>query len=235
MKAKIVVAGKGNMAQEMITVASADEGRQILQFEPGMTLPTHGGWIAVHFGSGKELDSLRGFCREEGGMPLIQGSTKDQPAITNPGFPVVNAPNLGLDVVRSLMTLPALVKAHKRPGAKIEVVESHQDTKVDPSGAPVVSGTARVMADAFGLDESSIVSIRVKVLQLIMGVPKEFLDGHGYHWVLINENIVLCTKVNGRKPYAEGALDMADYITQHCATLENRVHDVTEMLGLMSA
>jgi 4-hydroxy-tetrahydrodipicolinate reductase len=57
-------------------------------------------------------------------------------------------------------------------------------------------------------------SIRDEDTQRALGIPEEFLGGHGYHWIdLVGDDVNLrmgfYTKVNGRDTYAYGAVNLA--------------------------
>ncbi|MCL5093897.1 MAG: hypothetical protein M1355_02105 [Patescibacteria group bacterium] len=89
-------------------------------------------------------------------------------------------------------------------GMKGSLQESHQASK---KGTP---GTATAIFEALtklGADVPEIESIRDPGVQEDrLGVPREYLDGHGLHRIILEGNnveIVVVTKVYGRDPYGE--------------------------------
>ncbi|MDD2807358.1 MAG: dihydrodipicolinate reductase C-terminal domain-containing protein [Patescibacteria group bacterium] len=227
--ATIVIAGHGKMARALTALCQSQTGptRLFFDFTEDMACLDYDGMVAVHFGSGKQLPALLDWCQRHN-VPLIQGSTK----LTLPAevtVPVVDAPNLSLPIIKLFGILPVL--QHAFGDMSVRVIESHQADK------PGVSGTAIVMAKAFGVTESEIDPIRQPAIQTLLGVPSEHLKAHGYHWIEFNGagvSITVSTKVNGRQAYAEGALVIADALIQHRHQLEARVYRVTDILGLMS-
>lgn len=228
-KAQIVIAGCGNMAQVLTALCQEDSDRESFEFTEGMTRPDSQNVVAVHFGSGRQLPVLIEWCHSNG-VPLIQGST-GQTLPDKVSVSVVDAPNLSLPIIKLLsQVLPVLQQAFG--DMEVTVTESHQETKES------LPGTAKVMAGAFSVAEEDIVSVREPGIQRQLGVPEESLDGHGYHWINFQGqgvNITLSTKVNGRQTYAEGALAIADILSQSRIELQTRVYKVTDLLESMSS
>lgn len=225
---KIVIAGCGKMATALMELC-LQTGRTFCKFtDNGVEgLADLGNVIAIHFGSGRQLLSLCNWCQANN-VPLIQGSTGQ--TLPNGIFvSIVNAPNLSLPIVKFLKDiLPALEKTFK--GMEVNIVESHQKTK------KTIPGTALRMADAFGIEEKEIISVRKEGIQSLLGVNKEYLGAHGYHWITIKgfgAEITVSTKVNGRLTYAEGALAVADEVNNSRDTLSRKVYDVTEIVDMM--
>ncbi len=180
--------------------------------------------LVVHFGSGRQLPEALEWCNRHN-VPLIQGSTGQQ-LPSKVSILVVNAPNLALPIVKLLSIMPTIADTDTLAEMKIGIIESHQASKKS------VPGTAKVMAEIFGISETEIISIRDREKQLQLGVPEEYLDGHGYHWITLEGGgvtIELSTKVNGREAYAYGAISLAKKLLLHRDDLKNRVYQLSEM------
>src|SRR3989344_9114503 len=182
--------------------------------------------IAVHFGSGRELPDLIGYCGGRG-IPILNGSTGQELPEDCP-VPLVHGPNLALPIVALLGVLPKVATALWGLGLKETLIESHQASK------RTVPETAKLMAAVIGLlDTEEIKSVRNRAESLALGVPESALDGHGYHWIHWygdDLEIEVSTKVRGRAPYIDGALFVAREMLRLKERLENRVYTLQEFL-----
>jgi 4-hydroxy-tetrahydrodipicolinate reductase len=132
----------------------------------------------------------------------------------------VIAPNMAKQIVgfQAMMEFGA----HNFPdlfnGYALAIKESHQKGKAD------TSGTAKAMVRYFNqmglhFNEDQIVKERDPGVQSSqMGIPKEYLTGHGWHtYTLISgDNTVrfeFSHHVNGRDVYAKGTLDALVYLS----------------------
>lgn len=149
-------------------------------------------------------------------IPAVIGGTafdaaKAREAVVKCGSVAVFAPNLAEPIV----ALQAILRkaATEFPGAfqgfSWSCVESHQATKKD------VSGTARSLLPTFsalgfvGANVENIKSIRDGEAQKQMGVPEQYLSGHGWHRYEGSHDgvtIALEHRTNGRSMYVTGAL-----------------------------
>lgn len=109
-------------------------------------------------------------------------------------------------------------------GYSMKMVESHQSAKAD------TSGTAKDVVKSFNgmgikFDESEIEKIREPGAQVEFGVPKDHIpeftgdmgSGHAYHTYTITSEdgtveFEFKHNVNGRKVYAEGSVDAAQFL-----------------------
>lgn len=158
-------------------------------------------------------------------VPFVMGTTGgDREAlmkvVLGSGISAVIAPNMAKQIV----ALMAMFKwaAETFPGAfagfEVELVESHQKSKVD------TSGTMREMVrylTQLGLNcsEDDIVKVRDPNAQVTMGVPESALSGHAFHeYTLISSDgtAVFQIKHNviGREIYALGAIDALRFLEQ---------------------
>jgi len=177
------------------------------------------------------------------GVPFVMGTTggdriklvEDTKAA---GVYAVIAPQMGKQVVAFQATMELM--AQQFPGAfsgyNLQVVESHQRTKVD------TSGTAKAVVQSFqnmGLDfnENQIERVRDKSRQLdMMGVPEEYLDGHAFHTYSLTspDGTVFFSfthNVCGRTIYAEGTVDAALFLAKKVRQgSEQRVFSMVDVL-----
>ena len=163
------------------------------------------------------------YCRKE--VNFIMGTTgvnidKVSEKIKEFDISTVIAPNMGKQIV----AIQAMVKyaADNFPDCfkdyTLEIKESHQRGKLD------TSGTARAMISYFkqlGIvyDESDIIKYREPKEQKKIGIPKEFLTGHGWHtYSLVSVDktvhIEIIHNVNGREIYAKGTIDSVFFLNE---------------------
>jgi 4-hydroxy-tetrahydrodipicolinate reductase len=130
----------------------------------------------------------------------------------------VIAPNMGKQIV----ALQAMLKyaSDNFPacfdGYKLTVKESHQNGKAD------TSGTARAMVEYFNtlgmkFQEDEIVKYREPNDQIALGIPEEYLKGHGWHTYAFTSpdgsvHFEITHNVNGRDIYAKGTIDSIYYL-----------------------
>ena len=220
----IIVCGHGAFAKEVIALCTekniragrSDDERNFCS-----------NCVAIHCGTGRQLEGFLGDCGRFG-IPVIQASSGQKLPDDLP-CPVIDAPNLALPVVQFLKGLLAFVVGFEHLGLAKCLVESHQHTKKS------VPETARRMADAICIPQADIHSVRDDYLQESLGVPHEHLGRHGYHWIkFVGDGIEigLSTKVNGLRPYALGALHIAENaLALHAkGALANGLHPVSEFI-----
>lgn len=169
------------------------------------------------------------------GIPFIMGTSLGQheeevrELVENSQISALIAPNMDIGVVARQMDIDELAQSHPGifEGREVEITESHQASKIDSvTGRPIVSATARAFQaqlERHGARlRGDIVSIRESQRQIELGVPEEFLDGHGYHWVTVfgqNGEIIYQfeTKVNGRGSYVEGTISGIPFLARRIA------------------
>jgi len=167
-------------------------------------------------------DNAAFYCRRH--LPFVMGTTggdreKLEQTVAASDIPAVIAPNMVKQIVgfQAMMayaadTFPGLFK-----GYNLTVRESHQEGKAD------TSGTAKAVVASFnrlGLDFSpeEIEKIRdPRVQQEEWGVPREHLEGHGWHtYGLLSEDgtvrFEFTHNVNGREVYALGTIDAIAFL-----------------------
>ncbi len=226
----ILLAGHGKMANALIKACTGKHKVTVFSEEDfDYSLETFGKPIAIHFGSGKQLQALIDSCWGWK-IPLIQGSTKLEKEFDIHGeMIVVNAPNLSIPMIRFLNAFPAFAFAIK-PKMAVNIIESHQLGKKD------TSGTARLVANTLGIEEWTIKPVRDVGVQRLLGVPEEHLNGHAYHDFIFRDSSVeikVSTKIHGRKTYAEGALAVAEAITSANPPLAHGVYELKDIMHLL--
>lgn len=180
----------------------------------------------------------------ENKVPFVMGTTggdreKLLKDVKDAGLYAVIAANMGKQIV----ALQAMLQyaAREFPGAfsgyKLDVVESHQSTKVD------TSGTAKDIVTSFNklgmpCEEEDIRKVReVKQQMEEMNVPEEHLSGHAFHtYTLTSEDETVSFQfqhnVCGRRFYAEGSVDAALFLAnQIAAKSDKKLFDMIDVLN----
>ena len=151
----------------------------------------------------------------------------------------VIAPQMGKQVVAFQAMMESM--SQQFPGAfggyTLEVVESHQSTKVD------TSGTAKAIVESFeklGVADFSvgqIQKVREERAQVEMGVPHAHLSGHAFHtYRLVSPDGTVSFEfqhnVCGRTIYADGTVDAALFLHDKIqAGGEPAVFNMVDVLG----
>ena len=156
--------------------------------------------VLLHCGSGRQLDEALDFCKSYQ-MPMIQASTSVNIQDIEVDFPLVDAPNLSIPILRFLQELKHLSKSFASSNKTIK--ESHQSTKTSPPK------TAIMMADILQVHEDQIISVREPIVQEEeFNIPKEYLNSHAIHEIEFFEedvSITFKTQVFGKRTYILGA------------------------------
>jgi 4-hydroxy-tetrahydrodipicolinate reductase len=176
-------------------------------------------------------------------IPFVAGTTGGDrqgtiDAARAAGVYCIVSPQMGKQVVAFTAMMDLM--ADNFPGAfsgySMEVVESHQSSKVD------TSGTARDVVQSFhrlgvDFDEQRIQRIRDRPRQLDrMGVPEEALGGHAFHTYRLTSpdqtvGFVFKHNVVGRSTYAEGTVDAVLFLQRQIQRgAEQRVYSMVDVL-----
>jgi dihydrodipicolinate reductase len=236
-KLKILIGGRGNMATAMWSYC-VEQNIISSRFNVPADANDIDDWmfenaVGVYFGGNKNTsekdrkEKLHNFCNfcARNDVPVIMGSTgQDDLVPARLRIPIIIAPNLALPIIKLFNLLPGFVKEMDSLGAEKSLAESHQFGKKAP-------GTAKKFAEIMKL--SSFKSIRDRLVQLAIGVAREFLDGHAYHFLKFEwDGLVLeiNTKVNGRKIYAVGAIVVAKATLSKRVSLAPGLHNVEDII-----
>lgn len=165
------------------------------------------------------------YCEHK--APFVMGTTGgDREALLaqtkQAGLFAVIAPQMGKQVVAFQAMMEHMASTF--PGAfadySLQVIESHQKTKVDTSGTAkaVVASLTQLGTKPFALED--IRKVRTEEEQIgSMGVPREHLDGHAFHtYRLVSPDKTVSFEfqhnVCGRTIYADGTVDAALFLHQ---------------------
>jgi 4-hydroxy-tetrahydrodipicolinate reductase len=157
------------------------------------------------------------------GVPFVMGTTGGdrtalEETVRRSSVAAVIAPNMAKQIVglQAMMAFAAEQFPGLFTGYRLEVRESHQQGKAD------TSGTARAMIGTFNrlgvpFEESGIQMVRHPDAQRALGVPEEYLGGHGWHTYTLTSadstvRFELIHNVNGREIYACGTLDAVRFL-----------------------
>src|SRR3989338_660250 len=228
---EIIVAGRGNMATAIETLCDK-ENQAFRRFVPDIQLTQPADQtVVIHVGSGRELPKIFRLCGEHN-LVLVQGSGKMEEIMKQAeplNFVVIDAPNFALPIIQFTALLGQITNKLKRVGMKVTSVrESHQQTK------KTVPATALKMASAVDFPKESIESKRDPLIQWRdLDIPREHLNGHGYHWIIFEGGevtIELSEKVNGRGAYAIGVLQIAKMAVELESQLVPRIYSVQYLI-----
>jgi len=164
------------------------------------------------------------YCKH--GLPFVMGTTGGdrkllEDTVLASSVSAVIAPNMAKQIVgfQAMMEYAAKTFPDLFKGYSLEIKESHQKGKAD------TSGTAKAMVRYFnslGLPfaEEDITKERDPEIQKhVMGIPEEYLSGHGWHTYRLDSNdrtvhFEFTHNVNGRDVYAMGTLDALIYLAK---------------------
>jgi 4-hydroxy-tetrahydrodipicolinate reductase len=218
---QIVVVGTGKLASELLgspTLGAAGSvcawAQRDSQAQPSMV---------IHAGSGRELAAVIAYC-EATRAPLIELATGSELDLSSASVPIVLCPNTNILMLKFMSMLEHSGKLFRN--YQIKLLESHQASKSS------VPGTALSMAQALGLSEHEIRSVRDVSVQLNeLNIPESQLARHAMHQIVIQDgdcSLSLETRVYGAAPYADGVAQIVAAVCQQ--KLEARVYSVLEFI-----
>eukprot|EP00268_Persea_americana_P029297 TRINITY_DN2833_c0_g1_i1.p1 TRINITY_DN2833_c0_g1~~TRINITY_DN2833_c0_g1_i1.p1 ORF type:complete len:336 (+),score=77.24 TRINITY_DN2833_c0_g1_i1:328-1335(+) len=177
------------------------------------------------------------------GVPFVMGTTGGDmerlfKTVEDAKVYAVISPQMGKQVVAFLATMENMAKEF--PGAfsgySLEVIESHQASKLDTSGtAKAVISCFQKLGVSFEVDQ--IQQIRDPKMQLQMvGVPEEHLSGHAFHMYHLTSpdqtvSFEFQHNVCGRSIYAEGSIDAAIFLHKKVqSNADKRIYNMIDVL-----
>ncbi|KAJ3679871.1 hypothetical protein LUZ60_016149 [Juncus effusus] len=177
------------------------------------------------------------------GVPFVIGTTGGDrnllyKTVRDSNNYAVISPQMGKQVVAFLAAME--IMADQFPGAfsgyKLEVMESHQATKLDTSGtAKAVISCFQKLGAVFDMNEIKMVRDPDEQVNMV-GVPPEYLDGHAYHVYNLTSpdetvSFEFQHNVCGRSIYAEGTIDAAIFLNKMVKTkAEKKIYDMIDVL-----
>lgn len=219
---KIFVVGSGKLANAILSSDLSFPACEIVKWEThNQTLNEK--VIIVHAGSGRQIKECFDFCVRTESV-FIELSTGLETEKMKPDFPLIICPNTSVLLLKAL----SMIKANGRyfENYKISITESHQSTKkTEP-------GTAYAFADSLRFPIDKIESIRdPEIQQNKIGIPKEYLDKHAYHKIVIkdgSDEVTIETKVLGHDSYAIGVKAIIEAVLKY--SLENKKYTVLDLI-----
>jgi 4-hydroxy-tetrahydrodipicolinate reductase len=169
-------------------------------------------------------DNARFYC--DNGLSFVMGTTggdRDLLAETvlSSAVSAVIAPNMAKQIVgfQAMMAYAAEQFPGLFSGYCLEIVESHQQGKID------TSGTAKAMVGYFNKLGISFSEDRIKKIRdpetqkQRLGVPEAYLGGHGWHTYTLESADKTATfsfthNINGRDIYADGTADAVVFLAK---------------------
>jgi 4-hydroxy-tetrahydrodipicolinate reductase len=219
---KIFVVGSGKLANTILTSNLSIQSCEIIKWETQyQTLNEKA--IIVHAGSGRQQKECFEFCVRTKSV-FIELSTGLGTEKIKPDFPLIICPNTSILLLKTLN----MIKENGRyfENYKISITESHQSTKkTEP-------GTAYAFANSLKFPLDKIVSIRDREIQRNkIGIPKEYLDKHAYHKIVIkdgSDEVTIETKVLGHDSYANGVKTIIESVLKY--SLENKKYMILDLI-----
>ncbi|XP_062176808.1 4-hydroxy-tetrahydrodipicolinate reductase 1, chloroplastic-like [Alnus glutinosa] len=233
--------------------------------ESGQTLQVHGKDIVVHGPADRENvlasvfnehpnlivvdytvpsavnDNAELYCKV--GVPFVMGTTggdRDLLYKTVEDFKVyaVISPQMGKQVVAFLAAME--IMAEQFPGAfsgySLQVMESHQASKMDTSGtAKSVISCFQKLGVSFDVDQIQMIRDPRPQLEMV-GVPEEYLSGHAFHMYHLTSpdqtvSFEFQHNVCGRSIYAEGTIDAVLFLAKKVQSkADKRIYNMIDVL-----
>ena len=176
------------------------------------------------------------------GLPFVMGTTggdrqKLIETVKNSEICAVIAPNMapGLVLTQAMFENVAQNFPGALKGWALEITESHQATKKDPSGTGKAWGE---LFSKLGCAVSGMESIRDPEKQSELGIKN--LDGHGYHWLTLENSdgtavIKISTAIEGRNPYVDGTLMAIKFLQEQIESgAKGKVFSMIDVLKAQS-
>jgi 4-hydroxy-tetrahydrodipicolinate reductase len=219
---KVFIVGSGKLASAILGSDVIFHSWELIKWETHYQSLNEKA-IIVHAGSGRQLKECFDFCERTKSI-FIELSTGLETENIQPDFPLVICPNTSVLMLKTLN----IIKANGRyfENYKIAITESHQSTKkTEP-------GTAYAIARSLKFPTDKIVSIRdPEIQQYSIGIPKEYIDKHAYHKIVIkdgNDELTIETKVLGHDSYANGVKTIIETVSKY--SLENKKYTISDLI-----
>jgi 4-hydroxy-tetrahydrodipicolinate reductase len=176
--------------------------------------------------------------------PFLMGTTGGdrqflKEMVREANIPAVIAPNMVSQIVMLGDMLKWAGQIYDKPlaGWTLQVIESHQASKKDPSG----TGTAyaklfqKLGAEIDITDPADFVVIRDREGSMEMGVPEEHLNGHGFHTYILRDptgavSINFEHNVLGREAYGPNVVKCVHFLHQKVANNESGFFEVSDVI-----
>ncbi|KAI5323425.1 hypothetical protein L3X38_032497 [Prunus dulcis] len=186
-------------------------------------------------------DNAELYCKV--GVPFVMGTTggdRDRlyKTVEDSLVYAVISPQMGKQVVAFLAAME--IMAEQFPGAfsgySLQVMESHQASKVDTSGtAKAVISCFQKLGVSFDMEQVQLVRDPQQQLEMV-GVPEEHLSGHAFHMYHLSSpdetvSFEFQHNVCGRSIYAEGTIDSVIFLAKKVhSKAEKRLYNMIDVL-----
>ncbi|KAJ4974476.1 hypothetical protein NE237_007650 [Protea cynaroides] len=186
-------------------------------------------------------DNAELYCKV--GVPFVMGTTGGDrerlyKTVEDSKVYAVISPQMGKQVVAFLAAME--IMAEQFPGAfsgyNLQVMESHQASKLDTSGtAKAVISCFQKLGISFHLDQIKQIRDPKEQLEMV-GVPEEHLSGHAFHIYNLTSpdetvSFEFQHNVCGRSIYAEGSVDAAIFLAKKVRSkADTRIYTMIDVL-----
>lgn len=186
-------------------------------------------------------DNAELYCRV--GVPFVMGTTGGDrdllyKTVEDSKVYAVISPQMGKQVVAFLAAME--IMAEQFPGAfagySLQVMESHQASKVDTSGtAKAVISCFQKLGVSFDMDQIQMIRDPKQQIEMV-GVPEEHISGHAfhlYHLTSPDETVSFEFQHNvcGRSIYAEGTVDAVLFLAKKVQSrADKRLYNMIDVL-----
>lgn len=177
------------------------------------------------------------------GVPFVMGTTGGDRerlyrTVEDSKVYAVISPQMGKQVVAFLAAME--IMAEQFPGAfsgySLQVMESHQASKLDTSGtAKAVISCFQKLGVPFEMDQVQQIRDPAQQIEMV-GVPEEYVSGHAFHLYHLNSpdqtvSFEFQHNVCGRSIYAEGSIDAAIFLAKKVQSKEDkRIYNMIDVL-----
>ncbi|KAF3453036.1 hypothetical protein FNV43_RR03469 [Rhamnella rubrinervis] len=186
-------------------------------------------------------DNAEVYCKI--GVPFVMGTTggdRDRlyKTVDDSKVYAVISPQMGKQVVAFLAAME--IMAEQFPGAfsgySLQVMESHQASKVDTSGtAKAVISCFQKLGVSFDMDQVQLIRDPKQQIEMV-GVPEEHLSGHAFHMYHLTSpdetvSFEFQHNVCGRSIYAEGTIDAVLFLAKKVQSkAAKRIYNMIDVL-----
>ncbi|KAF7833667.1 4-hydroxy-tetrahydrodipicolinate reductase 2, chloroplastic-like [Senna tora] len=177
------------------------------------------------------------------GVPFVMGTTGGDrdllyKTVKDSNVYAVISPQMGKQVVAFLAAME--IMAEQFPGAfsgySLQVLESHQASKVDASGtAKAVISCFNKLGVSFDMDQIQLIRDPKQQVEMV-GVPEEHLSGHAFHMYHLTSpdqtvSFEFQHNVCGRSIYAEGTVDAVIFLAKKIESKDNKkIYNMIDVL-----
>ncbi|GAA0140216.1 oxidoreductase [Lithospermum erythrorhizon] len=177
------------------------------------------------------------------GVPFVMGTTGGDrellyKTVSDSNIYAVISPQMGKQVVAFLAAME--IMSEQFPGAfagySLQVMESHQASKLDASGtAKAVISCFQKLGVSYDMDEIQLIRDPSEQVEMV-GVPEQYLAGHAFHMYHLTSpdktvSFEFQHNVCGRSIYAEGTVDAVLFLAKKIQErADKKIYDMIDVL-----